>query len=202
MNRAAGELHAVLERLPLRVETGKRRQETGMDVQNSPAKRVNKTRRQQSHVSGQTCKGNLMDEFGRGAVKGIFNGVVGKVKKEFDDAKKMADAGAFSDAGGGGSQRWAGVASRALQILHLPGSWLGPLLRLIQRESGGNPMAINRTDSNAARGTPSKGLMQTIGPTFAAYAMRGFDRDIYDPLSNILAGLRYIVARYHSIFNV
>lgn len=147
-------------------------------------------------------KGNFMAEFGRGAVKGIFNGIVGKVKKEFDDAQKMADAGAFADAGGGGSQRWAGVATRALQILGLPGSWLGPLLRLIQRESGGNPRAQNNSDSNAAKGTPSKGLMQTIGPTFAAYAMRGFDRDIFDPLSNILAGLRYIKARYGSIFNV
>jgi SLT domain-containing protein len=63
-------------------------------------------------------------------------------------------------------------------------------------------MAVNRTDSNAARGTPSKGLMQTIGPTFASYALRGYDRDIFDPLSNILAGLRYIKARYKSIFNV
>lgn len=153
-------------------------------------------------AAGLFGNGNFMAEFGKGAVKGIFNGVVGKVKKEFDDMQKMADAGSFADAGGGGAQRWAGVATRALQILHLPMSWLGPLLRLIQRESGGNPMAINRTDSNAARGTPSKGLMQTIGPTFSAYALRGFDRDIYDPLSNILAGLRYIVARYHSIFNV
>lgn len=153
-------------------------------------------------AQGLFGKGNFMAEFGRGAVKGLFNGVVGKVKKEYDEMQKMADAGAFSDTGGGGSQRWAGVATRALQILHLPMSWLGPLLRLIQRESGGNPMAINRTDSNAARGTPSKGLMQTIGPTFSAYALRGYDRDIYDPLSNILAGLRYIVARYHSIFNV
>lgn len=153
-------------------------------------------------AQGLFGKGNFMGEFGRGVVKGIFGGVVGKVKKEFDDAQKMADAGAFADAGGGGSQRWAGVATRALSILGLPMSWLGPLLRLIQRESGGNPRAQNNTDSNAARGTPSKGLMQTIGPTFASYALRGYDRDIFDPLSNILAGLRYIKARYKSIFNV
>jgi hypothetical protein len=153
-------------------------------------------------AAGLFGSGNFMAEFGKGAVKGIFNGVVGKVKKEFDEMQKMADSGAFADAPGGGASRWSGVATRALQILHLPLSWLGPLLRLIQRESGGNPMAINRTDINAQRGDPSRGLMQTIGATFSSYALRGYDRDIYDPLSNILAGLRYIKARYGSIFNV
>ena len=37
---------------------------------------------------------------------------------------------------------------------------------IIQHESGGNPNAINNWDSNAAAGMPSKGLMQTIDPTF------------------------------------
>jgi SLT domain-containing protein len=44
--------------------------------------------------------------------------------------------------------------------------------------------------------------MQTIGATFKANALPGYNKDIYDPLSNILAGLRYIQRRYGSIFNV
>ena len=33
-------------------------------------------------------------------------------------------------------------------------------------------------------------------PTFRAYARPGYDTDIYDPLSNILASIRYAMARY------
>ena len=69
----------------------------------------------------------------------------------------------------------------------------------MQTESGGNPRAINLWDSNADKGTPSKGLMQVIGPTFNAYARSGFNKNIYDPLSNILASIRYAVSRYGSL---
>ena len=64
-------------------------------------------------------------------------------------------------------------------------------------ESGGNPHAINTWDSNALRGTPSRGLMQTIPSTFHAYVhpeMRG--RSITDPVANITAGVRYMIDRY------
>ena len=33
--------------------------------------------------------------------------------------------------------------------------------------------------------------MQVIDPTFRTYAYPGYDKDIYDPLSNILASIRY-----------
>jgi SLT domain-containing protein len=69
----------------------------------------------------------------------------------------------------------------------------------MNQESGGNPRAINLWDSNAARGTPSIGLMQTIGPTFNAYAGRFRSRGIYDPFANIYAGLNYAVQRYGSL---
>ena len=69
----------------------------------------------------------------------------------------------------------------------------------MQTESGGNPKAINLWDSNAKKGTPSKGLMQVIDPTFNAYARPGFNKNIYDPLSNILASVRYAVSRYGSL---
>ncbi len=69
----------------------------------------------------------------------------------------------------------------------------------MRTESGGNPKAINLWDSNAKKGIPSKGLMQVIDPTFNAYAREGFDKNIYDPLSNILASIRYAVSRYGSL---
>ena len=68
----------------------------------------------------------------------------------------------------------------------------------MQQESSGNPHAINNTDSNAAKGTPSKGLMQTIDPTFQSYKDPGFD-DIWDPESNIRASMNYAMATYGSL---
>ena len=97
------------------------------------------------------------------------------------------------------STRWLPVATRALQMEGVfSQSNLSSLLRRMNQESGFNPRAINNWDSNAKAGTPSKGLMQVIGPTFRAYARPGYDKDIWDPLSNILASIRYARARYGS----
>ncbi|WP_407107867.1 transglycosylase SLT domain-containing protein [Rhodococcus aetherivorans] len=72
----------------------------------------------------------------------------------------------------------------------------------MQTESGGNPQAINNWDSNAAAGTPSKGLMQVIDPTFdmlyPSFASAGFPDDIWDPRANIAGGLSWVVHRYDS----
>jgi TP901 family phage tail tape measure protein len=101
--------------------------------------------------------------------------------------------------GGSGVQRWAPDVLRALSMTGQPASLLNTTLRRMNQESGGNPQAINLTDSNAAMGDPSKGLMQVIGGTFAQYAMPGFNSNIYDPMSNILASMRYAISRYGSL---
>ncbi|MFC5060795.1 transglycosylase SLT domain-containing protein [Actinomycetospora atypica] len=72
---------------------------------------------------------------------------------------------------------------------------------IIEHESGGDPDAVNDWDSNADRGTPSKGLMQTIGPTFEANKLPGHD-SITDPVDNIIAAVRYAVKRYGSVSDV
>lgn len=72
---------------------------------------------------------------------------------------------------------------------------------MIEKESSGNPNAINLWDSNADAGTPSKGLMQTIDPTFNAHALPGHT-DIWNPVDNICAGTAYAIDRYGSLENV
>ncbi|MYR88664.1 transglycosylase SLT domain-containing protein [Streptomyces sp. SID685] len=84
---------------------------------------------------------------------------------------------------------------------HIPGSYNG-IYRNIIRESSGNPNAINLWDSNAAKGIPSKGLLQVIDPTFNAYHVAGTSFNIYDPVANITAACNYAAARYGSIDNV
>lgn len=75
------------------------------------------------------------------------------------------------------------------------------LATIIRHESSGNPSAINDWDTNAAAGTPSMGLMQTIEPTFERWHLPGHDQ-ILDPVDNIIAGVRYAVARYGSVSEV
>ncbi|MFI6040011.1 transglycosylase SLT domain-containing protein [Nocardia sp. NPDC051321] len=72
---------------------------------------------------------------------------------------------------------------------------------IIEYESSGNPYAENRTDSNWVAGHPSKGLMQTIDSTFNAYKAPGHD-DIWNPVDNIIAGVRYSIDTYGSVNNV
>ncbi|MFJ7190818.1 transglycosylase SLT domain-containing protein [Streptomyces bacillaris] len=92
--------------------------------------------------------------------------------------------------------------SLAVMAQHgIPGSYEG-IHRNIIRESSGNPNAINNWDSNAAKGTPSKGLLQVIDPTFRAYHVPGTSTDSYDPVANIVAACNYAADRYGSIDNV
>ncbi len=83
----------------------------------------------------------------------------------------------------------------------IPGTYEG-IHRNIMRESSGNPLAINNWDSNAVAGTPSKGLLQVIQPTFLAYHVPGTAMDSYDPVANITAACNYAADRYGSIDNV
>ncbi|MER7175122.1 transglycosylase SLT domain-containing protein [Streptomyces mesophilus] len=83
----------------------------------------------------------------------------------------------------------------------IPGSYEG-LHRNIIRESGGDPNAQNNWDINAQNGTPSKGLLQVIQPTFDAYHVEGTPEDLTDPVANITAAANYAADRYGSIDNV
>ncbi len=94
----------------------------------------------------------------------------------------------------GGLDSWV---TEALQILNLPQSYAPGLKKIIMAESGGNPLAVNTWDSNARRGTPSRGLMQTIPSTYRHYVHpRVAHRPITDPVANITAGARYMIDNY------
>nr|DAU79552.1 MAG TPA: tail tape measure [Caudoviricetes sp.] len=113
-----------------------------------------------------------------------------------------ASAGAgeqYHGAVGGGVEQWRPQVLTVLKMLGQPASWADTVLRRMNQESGGNPNAINNWDINAKNGVPSQGLMQTIPPTFAAYAGPFASRPITDPLANIYAGCNYAIHRYGSL---
>jgi hypothetical protein len=109
---------------------------------------------------------------------------------------------------GGAVSRWSGVAGQALTQLGQSTTLINPVLQLIKFESGGNPTAVNRTDINWQHGTPSVGLAQVIGPTFAGNAgpYLGTGPFLYgvstNPLANVFAGLNYGIRRYGSVSNI
>lgn len=105
--------------------------------------------------------------------------------------------------------RWAGTVEQALGVMGFPTNQqiMRSTLRRMNQESGGNPSIVNNWDSNAQRGTPSVGLMQVIGPTYDAYKHPQHDEGPYlhgtstNPISNILASMRYAVSRYGNLMN-
>lgn len=110
----------------------------------------------------------------------------------------------LSPAGGGedgpqgtGVARWRESVVRALKANGIePNDFrVSKILATIQRESGGDPNVQNNWDSNARAGTPSIGLMQTIGPTFNAYKHPGHN-NIRNGYDNLLAAINYIKHRY------
>lgn len=129
------------------------------------------------------------------AVNSLFETAVSKIKGFFDSF------GAVDYKPSAGVEQWRGLAKQALLLTHqFSESNLNALLTQMMHESGGNPNAINNWDINAIRGIPSKGLMQVIDPTFHANAMEGFNTNIYDPLSNMIAAINYTVRKYGSLY--
>lgn len=129
------------------------------------------------------------------AVNSLFETAVSKIKGFFDSF------GAVDYKPSAGVEQWRGLAKQALLLTNqFSESNLNALLTQMMHESGGNPNAINNWDINAIRGIPSKGLMQVIDPTFHANAMEGFNTNIYDPLSNMIAAINYTVRRYGSLY--
>ncbi|SCK39974.1 transglycosylase family protein [Streptomyces sp. WMMB 322] len=117
---------------------------------------------------------------------------------------KAPQAGGVHSSGSKYGNNLDGWIREALDIMkskNIPGTYDG-IKRNIIRESGGNPNAVNNWDINAQNGTPSKGLLQTIKPTFDSYHVEGTSWSMTDPVANIVAACNYAAARYGSIDNV
>lgn len=128
---------------------------------------------------------------------GDNKGIIGMIYSMLHGGEGLS--GLFS--GGAVSGSLSGWITAAMALTGVSSDWLGPLATLIQHESGGDPMSINLWDSNAAAGHPSKGLMQLIDENMQDWHLPGMD-NIYDPVSNIAAGIRLILHDYGSIYNV
>ncbi|WP_076641055.1 NlpC/P60 family protein [Lactiplantibacillus plantarum] len=135
------------------------------------------------------------------------NGLLGTIKKQVGSGfwkfiSKLADEfgdGGSSNPGGSGVQRWKPDVIKALKKngFEATASQVSAWMKVIKRESNGDPTVVNNWDSNAAKGIPSKGLVQTIQPTFDAYKFPGHN-NILNGYDDLLAGIHYMKAIYGS----
>lgn len=140
----------------------------------------------------------IMYKIGSFLLKGLINGMTSEDMQGFIKNWIGSMVGAAGGAVSGNLAEWI---TAAMALTGVSSDWFGPLASIIEHESGGDPMSINLWDSNAAAGHPSKGLMQLIDENMSDYHLPGMD-NIYDPISNIAAGIRYIQDRYGSVYNV
>ncbi|MDC2827655.1 tape measure protein [Limosilactobacillus mucosae] len=102
-----------------------------------------------------------------------------------DFIKKMADK-FMEKIGGAGVSDSLVKAAASMMHTEVSGGDVSHILNVIKHESGGRANAINLWDSNAQKGTPSKGILQFIDSTFMKYAMPGHT-NIWNPLDQLLA---------------
>lgn len=136
---------------------------------------------------------------GQNALTKVTSNALGKLSEKLEDS-----SGGFGDAGGslgnlkgGNVGRWRPYVAKALKANGFSASafQIAAWMRVIQRESNGNPSAINNWDSNAKAGHPSIGLVQTIGPTFNANKFPGHG-NIRNGYDDLLAGIHYAASAY------
>jgi hypothetical protein len=128
--------------------------------------------------------------------------------READSRRAPAPSARSASRGGGHrAARTAGSLGtwidEAIDVLNRHGYTVSydAIYETVIHESGGDPQAVNGTDWNAAQGHPSIGLMQTIQSTFDEFALPGYE-DIYNPVDNIVAAVRYATKVYGSLDDV
>lgn len=149
--------------------------------------------------AASSALGSRIPDFGPSLVGQIPKVAFTAIKDALSSAIRNAmGASSSSDSGntpydiGAGAEQWRPLVEKLFQEKGQPAELIDKYLYQIQRESSGNPNAINNDDVNAQNGTPSKGLAQVIDPTFQSYKDPGYE-DIWDPESNLRASLNYLI---------
>lgn len=130
--------------------------------------------------------------------QGVIKGMSSVDVKSFIN-KWMSDIISSAGAVGGNVSGWI---SSALAITGSPMSWLPKLLDIASRESG-NPGQLGTGNASLMNSGPgsASGLMQCMPDTFAEFALPGLG-DIFNPIANAVAAIRYIKSRYGTPFNI
>ncbi|MFH9606856.1 NlpC/P60 family protein [Streptomyces sp. NPDC017448] len=157
------------------------------------------------------------------ALSGVRHTLLNTPMGSSSAGSEEADSGGEEGAGGAasiGSYKWGKIDGKFEDIPAPPGwvqtaikkgmsaagvsgaKWARGLVTIAYRESNYRKNAVNNWDSNAKNGTPSKGLMQVIGPTFKAHRAKSLPNDPLNPAASVAASANYIESRYRDISRV
>lgn len=140
---------------------------------------------------GKNTATAIWHDMGDGAANYLPKVGVEWFKKEL---QKLEDALTPSNPSGAGVQRWRPYIEKAFKELHVTATEgkINKLLRQIQTESNGNPLAFQHgyVDRNTG-GNEARGLLQFAGSTWAADALPGHKdwRNGYDEILAAIAVL-------------
>jgi hypothetical protein len=140
---------------------------------------------------------NVMRHGGNKLIDDVIDKIVGRDQKL--NAPAVADPGIGQKpvfALGSGVTRWTSIVLQALKMNGLNTGLLNKVLSQMRTESGGNPNIIQGIHDVNSGGNEARGLMQVIPPTFKAFHFPGTSWNIFDPLANVAAALRYAKSRY------
>lgn len=132
---------------------------------------------------GKNTATAIWHDMGDGAASYLPKVGVEWFKKEL---QKLEDALTPSNPSGSGVQRWKPYIEKAFKELHANATEakINKLLRQIQTESGGNPLAWQEIHDINSGGNEARGLLQFAGSTWAADALPGHTdwRNGYDEI--------------------
>jgi TP901 family phage tail tape measure protein len=133
---------------------------------------------------------SVMADIGRSLVDGLRVGMESKLGSVEDVVKRLSRL-ALGVGGGGGDMPGSVTdwLNAAIKYTGVSSDWLDPLKWIVSHESGGDPTAKNPKSTAA-------GLFQMIDTTWAASRDKNLPNDIFNPIINAIAGIRYIKDRY------
>ncbi|WP_035288385.1 EspA/EspE family type VII secretion system effector [Actinokineospora spheciospongiae] len=96
--------------------------------------------------------------------------------------------------------RWIGSAVEILINHGVDPSKIdaGQIAQIVDRASGGNPHAVDLSGPGATDGNPPKGMLQVTDSQFQQHQVPGHG-NIWEPIDNMLAGVRHILQEWGSI---
>ncbi|CRK61350.1 hypothetical protein [Alloactinosynnema sp. L-07] len=74
------------------------------------------------------------------------------------------------------------------------------IAQIVDRNSGGNPHAMNLQAPSVSEGYPPKGMMQITDQMFQQHQVQGYG-NIWAPVDNMLAGVMYFLAQWDTLLD-
>lgn len=148
----------------------------------------------------------VMYSIGNFLMQGLINGMTSNDIQSFISSQVGNAVNGAASAGmsavNGNISTWLATA---LALTGTDMSWLPALEMIISRESG-TPGVLGTGNASSVNSIPvgnefATGLMQMLPSTFNEFALSNL-KDIFNPIDNIVASIRYIKERYGTPYNI